>query len=131
MVPALRGRALRQSIAGERCVLCYRRRCGPRAVPIMHESQIDEAVVDNDDKRLRQTYLPLAGFALVCALPLLLDWNSTRALGLLALNNDTYSHIPLIPLVTLFLIYMDRRSIFSCPSYGWRTATAFLFPGIA
>ena len=96
----------------------------------MHESQIDEAV-SNDDKRSRETYLPLVGFALVCALPLLLDWNSTRALGLLALNNDTYSHIPLIPLVTLFLIYMDRRSIFACPSYGWRTGTPFLFPGIA
>ncbi len=96
----------------------------------MHESQIDEAVV-NDGKRSREAYLPLVGFALVCALPLLLDWNSTRALGSLAINNDTYSHIPLIPLVTLFLIYMDRRSIFACPSYGWRTGTAFLFPGIA
>ncbi len=76
-------------------------------------------------------YLRVAGFALLCIAPPLLAWDSTRSLISLALNNDTYSHIPLIPLVSLFLVYINRQLIFSRISYSWKTGAIFILPGIA
>jgi exosortase len=69
-------------------------------------------------------------FATVCLLPFALTWNLTKALFALILSNDTFSQIPLIPLVSMYLIYGNRKLIFSDVSFEWITGTAFLVPGI-
>lgn len=70
------------------------------------------------------------GFLLLCAVPVLTAWNLLPPLFRLVLNNDTFSQIPLIPLVTLFLIYDRRKSIFSDLSFGWMFGAALIVPGM-
>jgi len=70
------------------------------------------------------------GFLLVCALPFALAWNSTRLLADLVRSNETFSQIPLIPLVSLFLIYEKRKAIFADISFEWVSGMALLIPGI-
>ena len=79
---------------------------------------------------VRITYLRKVSFLLICILPMLLMWESMRTLLALAFENDTYSHIPLIPVVTCFLIYMERRAIFSRTSYGWGAGSALMLSGV-
>jgi exosortase len=77
------------------------------------------------------THLLALGFALLCLFPFALAWDLTRALFTLVWTNDTFSQIPLIPLVSLFLIYGSRKEIFSDVSFGWITGAAFITPGMA
>jgi exosortase len=70
------------------------------------------------------------GFLLLCVLPFALAWDSTRLLVDLVRSNETFSQIPLIPLVSLFLIYEKRKSIFAEISFGWAFGAALLVPGI-
>ena len=77
----------------------------------------------------RMGYPLIAGCILLCTLPLLLIWEPMRSAFSLALQNDTYTHIPLIPLVSIVLIYSDRRRIFSNISHGWGSGTALTVPG--
>jgi len=72
----------------------------------------------------------MIGFLLVCLLPLALAWDSMGVLFRLVLENDTFSQIPLIPLVSLFLIYEKRKTIFSEVSFGWISGAALITPGI-
>ena len=51
-------------------------------------------------------------FVALCLLPFALAWDLTRSLSALVLTNDTFSHIPLIPLVSAYLIYVNRKAIF-------------------
>jgi exosortase len=71
----------------------------------------------------------IAGFMLVCLLPFAVAWGSTRLLANLIFENETFSQIPLIPLVSAFLIFENRKSVFSNLSFGWTTALALLVPG--
>ncbi len=68
---------------------------------------------------------------LVCLLPILLAWGLTQRVVQLAFTNDTFTHIPLIPLISGFLIYSERRSIFSRLGPSWMTGLSFLAPGLA
>ena len=68
-------------------------------------------------------------FGLVCASPILIAWRLMRMVFALALGNDTYTHIPLIPLVSLFLIYANRKTVFAA-SGGWKFGGVLLFAGI-
>jgi exosortase len=70
------------------------------------------------------------GFVLVSILPVALVWISMRSLAAITLRNDTYSHIPLIPVVSFFLIYSERDRIFSRPSSGWKIGSLFLLGGV-
>jgi exosortase len=70
------------------------------------------------------------GVVLICALPLALAWGSFRALLQLISDNDTFSQIPLIPLVSLFLIYAERTRSFHSVSFGWRLGAIFIVPGL-
>jgi exosortase len=70
------------------------------------------------------------GFLVVCVLPFALAWNSTRLLAGLIGSNDTFSQIPLIPLVSLFLIYERRKAIFAEISSEKILGLALLIPGI-
>ncbi|MGB6430610.1 MAG: exosortase/archaeosortase family protein, partial [Candidatus Acidiferrales bacterium] len=70
------------------------------------------------------------GFLLVCALPFALAWSALGPLFHLVLDNDTFSQIPLIPLVTVYLIFEQRKAIFAEVSFDWILGAAFLVPGI-
>lgn len=76
------------------------------------------------------TLLLALGFALSCVLPFALAWGLARGLLTLVLTNDTFSQIPLIPLVSLFLIHGNRKEIFSEVSFGWITGAALMMPGM-
>ena len=67
--------------------------------------------------------------ALLCVAPLALNWGLTRQLLALVSTNDTYSHIPLIPLVSIFLIFMEKNVIFRRVSRGWALGGALLASG--
>jgi exosortase len=71
----------------------------------------------------------LVFFFLVSVLPLFLGWIFMRTVAGLALSNDTYSHIPLVPVVSLFVIYFERQRIFSRASSGWRLGSLLLLAG--
>jgi hypothetical protein len=60
------------------------------------------------------------GFVLVSILPFALVWISMRSLAAITLRNDIYSHVPLSPVVSCFLIYSERDRIFSKPSPRWK-----------
>lgn len=53
------------------------------------------------------------------------------ALGRLAFENETYSHIPLIPVVSLFLLGMQRKSIFAVADRRPATGLAVCVGGLA
>ena len=74
--------------------------------------------------------LRILGFAFTCALPFVLAWDLMRLLASL-LGNDTFSQVPLIPLVSLFLIYSKREAIFSKLSIGWGLGTSLIASGVA
>lgn len=65
-----------------------------------------------------------------CTLPCIIAWDSMRALLALILGNETFSQIPLIPLVSSYLIYVNRKAIFSEVSFGWRLGLGLITPGI-
>ncbi len=50
-------------------------------------------------------------------LSLLLFWKPLRSLVVLSFHDELASHIPLIPLISAFLIYLERRQIFRTPRY--------------
>jgi exosortase len=68
-------------------------------------------------------------FAAICVLPLVLAGSLMRQIVNLTFENDTYTHIPLIPLVSLFLIFNERRSIFRVVSYSWQFGLLLVAPG--
>src|SRR5271170_6156669 len=71
------------------------------------------------------------GFLLVCLSPILIAWHLMGLVSALALENDTYTHIPLIPLVSLFLIYTNRKAILSQVSdRGKLGGVLLLFAGV-
>src|SRR6202789_330056 len=77
------------------------------------------------------THLLALGFTLLCVFPFVFAWDLTRALFTLVGTNDTFSQIPLIPMVSLFLIYGSRQEIFSDISFGWISGAALITPGMA
>jgi exosortase len=78
----------------------------------------------------RASNLVVLGFLLLCALPVAMAWSSLTPLFRLVLDNDTFSQIPLIPVVSLYLIYERRRAIFSQVSFSWILGAALIAPGV-
>jgi exosortase len=70
------------------------------------------------------------GFLLVCVLPFVVAWDSTKYLFTLVIYNETFSQIPLIPVVSAFLIYGDRKRICSAISFWWILGAALITPGV-
>ena len=66
----------------------------------------------------------LVGSALLC-------WPAVHSLLLYSLGNDDASHILLIPLVSGWLMYLDREKIFKTASSNFLVAAILLLPGIA
>jgi exosortase len=71
----------------------------------------------------------IAGFVFVSLLPFAVAWASTRLLANLIFENETFSQIPLIPLVTAFLIFENRKSVFSDVSSSWTIAVPLFVSG--
>jgi exosortase len=78
----------------------------------------------------RVAHLRFLAFFLSCLLPFALAWESMGVLSALVLGNETFSQIPLIPLVSFYLAYGNRKTIFSEVSYGWRLGLGLITPGI-
>jgi len=76
------------------------------------------------------THLLAVGFAILCMLPLVLSWDLAKLSLTLALESDAFSQIPLIPVVSVFLIYRNRQAIFSEVSFGWIIGAALIAPGM-
>lgn len=70
------------------------------------------------------------GFALTSLLPLAFVWFSMKELAATTLENDTYSHIPLIPAISLFVLYSERQRIFARLSSGWKIGCALLVAAV-
>jgi exosortase len=75
-------------------------------------------------------YWSLFCFALACVLPVACLWQATRTFLALVLKDSTYSHIPLIPAVSIFLIYSERKQIFSDALWKWSWGTLLVVPGV-
>lgn len=69
-------------------------------------------------------------FALACVFPVACLWEATRTFIAAALKDSTYSHIPLIPAVTVFLIYVERKQIFGDITWKWSWAALVAVPGV-
>lgn len=69
--------------------------------------------------------------SLWCILPLLVLWRELDALGALAWTDDRYTHIVLIPFISLGLVYLKRSRIFSFVGYGGRLGVALMVVGAA
>jgi exosortase len=76
------------------------------------------------------SHLRVLGFVLICTLPFALAWNLTRELGKLALTNDSFSQILVIPFVSLFLAYENRKRTFAAISVGWTLGAGLIVPGL-
>ena len=69
-------------------------------------------------------------FAIICLLPTALVWGLLSGLLRLVFEDETYSHIPLIPMVSLYLIYMKRKSIFAKTSFAWNAGSPVILAGV-
>jgi exosortase len=84
---------------------------------------------DDPSSNARRSSFFLLGFLLVCMLPFALAWDSVKIFFSFVQANDTFSEIPLLPLVSLFLIYENRKAIFFDSSFGWNIGAAAIVPG--
>jgi exosortase len=80
----------------------------------------------NDQRVTPQLML---AFVLTCVLPVFLAWDLLPALWGRILTDDTFSHIPLIPAVSFFLVYIERQAIFRQISRGWRMGAGLVAAG--
>ena len=64
-------------------------------------------------------------------IPVAFVWASMRSLAAITLRSDIYSHIPLIPVVAFYLIYMERKRIFCQTSPGWKLGSILSIGGLA
>src|ERR1700674_130322 len=72
---------------------------------------------------------PTLWFVLYAAVCVVLYWRPLPHLVRVAFSSDTYSHILLIPFISMGLIWMEKGRIFAITSRSSRMAAAFLFPG--
>jgi exosortase len=74
--------------------------------------------------------LLVIGLLLVCTVPFALEWDSMGLLSRLVLEDGTFSQIPLIPIVSFFLIYARRKTIFAESFLDWTLGATLTIPGI-
>jgi hypothetical protein len=71
-------------------------------------------------RRGRALY-PSIGFVMLCVMPIAFVWGLMGNFIALAFQDNTFAYILLIPVVSPHVFYLERKSIFSMTSYGWRT----------
>lgn len=69
-------------------------------------------------------------FVTLVGLSLLPFWKPLRALADLSWNDDRYSHVLLIPLLSVSLVYFHRKAIFAFPRYCASKGVTALAAGI-
>jgi exosortase len=69
-------------------------------------------------------------FAVLCIFPLALAWDSMRAVAELLTGDSTFSQAPVIPVVSAFLIYLNRQAVFSKVSFSWIPGSAIIVAGM-
>ena len=77
----------------------------------------------------RHAYFLGTGYLLTCLLPAVLLWNLMGNLLALILRDETYSHIPFVPVVSAFFLFTEWRTIFARPAHGWKIAGVIAFAG--
>jgi exosortase len=77
----------------------------------------------------RQNRWLLFGLWLLCSVAI--SWKAFHSLLQYSLGNDDASHILLIPLVSGWLLYLDRQKICKSTSSDLSVSAIFLLPGIA
>ena len=87
----------------------------------------EAAVAPSGDQQIGS--LLVFAFALACILPALASLDLMRTLWSRILVDETFSHIPLIPAVSLFLVYAERRTIFAKISRGWQLGGGLILAG--
>lgn len=102
----------------------------------MNSSDKSIAINDTPFAGAKLMRLHAFGFLLVCVLPFVLALDLTRGLFTLILEKETFSQIPLIPVVSAVLLYENRKAIFSEVSFGrvWGIALitlGLIFLGVA
>ncbi len=78
---------------------------------------------------VRRKTMNTVSFALVFSLTLAVFWTPLRMLLWFSMQEEQYSHILLIPVVSAFLLLRDRRAIFSNVETGWRAGLGLLVAG--
>ena len=68
-------------------------------------------------------------FALIVALTLAMSWTSLTTLLRLSFREEQYSHILVIPQISAFLFYLERRRIFSHLATQWPVGLGLLSAG--
>jgi len=71
--------------------------------------------VHNLESNPRQRHLP---FAALLTISVTIFWTPLRTIAVLSLNEDRYSHLVLIPMISASLLYLERARIFSQPKDG-------------
>lgn len=79
----------------------------------------------------RHAYVLGVGYLLTCILPAVFLWDLTNGLFALILRNETYSHIPFVPVVSAFFIFWEHPTIFARSARGWKISGAIALAGIA
>lgn len=81
----------------------------------------------------RRVWAPHAviGFLALCLLPLAFAWGLMQSAIASTLQNDTFTYIPLILVVSAYLIYIERKAIFAVPSSGWMIGGPLIALGAA
>ena len=69
----------------------------------------------NLESNPRQRHLP---FAALLTISVTIFWTPLRTIAVLSLNEDRYSHLVLIPMISASLLYLERARIFSQPKDG-------------
>lgn len=65
----------------------------------------------------------IIGFCALCVFPLLLAFDLSHQLLHFVLHDATFTYVPLIPLVSTFFVYQDRKSVFHAFSTGILTGS--------
>src|SRR5438552_18189868 len=93
------------------------------------EAQTQERVPDTSSGTSRWRTARNVSAALVVALTLAVFWVPLRMLFWFSLQEEQYSHILLVPLVSAFLFLRDRKRIFSNVETDWRAGPGMLVAG--
>jgi exosortase len=84
---------------------------------------------DSSTLHYRGAFHRAIGFFLICTIPICFVWAPLKTLSALVFRDDTFAYIPLIPIVSLYFVFVERRSIFAKVSYDWVIGSALIVPG--
>ncbi len=93
------------------------------------EAQTQERVPDTSSGASRWRTARNVSAALVVGLTLAVFWVPLRMLFWFSLQEEQYSHILLVPVVSAFLFLRDRKRIFSNVETDWRAGPGMLVSG--